>query len=161
MYCQPAMFEHARRRFLRDAAAMVNLDIDELVVSEDGVSLFDHLAASASGAIVYAGAWIRNRRTGSLWGTRHRYFRHRLAGDDAYLQKWSVIPARIPERAQLANHDIRDYAPDRVPQIVFRHFRAISRNWKYQRSGFEWRHRRRKRVVDVVWVQRMQEIGWA
>ena len=54
---QYVMLEHARRRFLVDAAAMVNLDVDELVVTDDGVSLFEHLARSAEGALIYPGRW--------------------------------------------------------------------------------------------------------
>lgn len=105
-YSQCVMLEHARRRFLPDAAAMVNLDVDELVVTDDGVSLFEHLARSVEGALIYPGRWIRNVRNFYPWSIRHCNFRYYATTDPPYPTKWTVVPSRLPEKAEVGIHTI-------------------------------------------------------
>ena len=106
---------------------MVNLDVDELVVTDDGVSLFDHLARSAEGVLIYPGRWMSNVRNFNPQDIRHRRYRYYDTGEDPYLTKWTVVPSRLPETAALGVHTIRNVmTPHPVhPAIIFRHFRAV------------------------------------
>jgi hypothetical protein len=163
-FAQPAMWEHARHRFLKRAAALVNADIDELIVAESGGTLFDHLARSKSGAITYAGRWISPVRRGIPWGRRRfRHYRHLVKNEPLYLDKWTCVPAMIPDDVQFTNHFFlgSGFEATPVPEIVFRHFRAITTNWKYNRTKGYARYRRSKHVVDEAWVRQMRDIGWS
>ncbi|MEO6394897.1 MAG: hypothetical protein ABIO40_03205 [Devosia sp.] len=160
-FCQQVMIEHARRRFLREAAAMVNLDVDELIVTEDGASLFEHLDKSPSGALIYPGRWIDNVTTSRFLPPRHRRYRHYVPDGPLYLPKWTIVPSRLPETVATTIHRVfgDDFQPFQDPQILYRHFRAISTNWFYQRTRR--RPLRRSHKVDEAWVQLMRKIGWS
>jgi len=159
-YAQCVMLEHGRRRFLADAAAMVNLDIDELVVTDDGVGLFEHLARAAEGALIYPGRWIRNVRNFHPWSIRHRNFRYYSTSDEPYPTKWTVVPSRLAETAEVGIHSIRHgMTPYADPAITFRHFRAISTNWKYPRTRRE-DYRSSCHKVDEALVRQMRAIDW-
>ena len=163
-FAQPAMWEHARYRFLPRAAALVNADIDELIVAESGGTLFDHLARSKSGAITYAGRWISPVRSGFPWGPRRfRHYRHLVAKEPLYLDKWTCVPAMIPDDVQFTNHFFLGggFEATPAPEIVFRHFRAITTNWKYNRTKGYSRYRRSRHVVDEAWVKQMRDLGWS
>ncbi|RYE10208.1 MAG: hypothetical protein EOP22_05625 [Hyphomicrobiales bacterium] len=162
-FAQPVMWEHARRRFLMRAAAMVNADIDELIVAASGGTLFDHLARSPSGALLYPGQWITPVRRGLHWsGRRHRDFRYRLDGEAPYLNKWTCVPARVPDDVQLGIHRfIGAFEATYVPEITFRHFRGITNNWKYDRIRGRRRYRPQRHIEDEVWVRQMRDIGWS
>ena len=59
-YSQPGVLEHARHRFLRLARAVVNADVDELVITTDKVSLFELICCSKTGYLKYPGYWIES-----------------------------------------------------------------------------------------------------
>jgi len=157
---QYVMLEHARRRFLADAAAMVNLDVDELVVTDDGISLFEHLARAADGILIYPGRWICNVRNRYPENIRHRCFRYYDSGEKPYLNKWTAVPSRLKDTAELGVHAIRHaMPPDPHPSIVFRHFRAVSTSWKYPRMRRK-RYNHSRHKVDEALVRQMRAIGW-
>jgi hypothetical protein len=157
-YCQQVGVEHGRRRFLQEAAAVVQCDIDELVVSNTKSKLFDELARSPVGAIYFGGVWIENIRDGGAKPPRHRDFRY--AGPGVGETKWAAIPRLIPDGVQMMIHDFTPgYNPTYSRDLVYRHFRAISTSWKYARSapeGFD----PAIHQLDTRWVDEMHLIGW-
>ena len=52
--------EDARWRYLADAYAVLNCDIDELALSAQG-NIFDQAAASAAGYVKFSGRWVTPR----------------------------------------------------------------------------------------------------
>ncbi|HQZ12990.1 MAG TPA: hypothetical protein PK286_08880 [Devosia sp.] len=161
-YCQYAMLEHARRRFVRDAAAIFQVDIDELIVTPGGGSVADLLGQSPAGALHFPGRWMRYVDvTGTPAPRLHRSHRHFVDDGNAAAPKWIAIPSRVPDDVQMGIHDFLggDFAPTRIDHPMLRHFRAISTNWKYDRSRPEPfdpdRH-----LPDAEWIAEMRRIGW-
>ena len=60
-YCQYGVLEHARHRFLAEAQAVVNSDIDEFPVTVGGQALFDIVLHSGTGYLNYGGQWVEER----------------------------------------------------------------------------------------------------
>ncbi len=137
-YCQYGMLEHARHRFLMRAAACLNCDVDELVVTRDGSSVFDRVLKSRTGYIYYEGLWIENLRSESPESARrHVQFRFRQADPEMLLHKWAVVPERSPKHAQWRVHNVRGMRSDEsfTSGVLYRHFRAINTDWKESRSA--------------------------
>jgi hypothetical protein len=151
-FCQLGAWEHMRWRFLRAARSVMNSDIDELVVTSGGRSIFDMAERSLFGVQRYYGRWIVGvdglspeqdapRRHADydrlLRATpaRSRFF---LPTDANLCQpKWTLVPQRCPENAQWGVHKVRGWAPSYLPTpfAQFRHFREIADNWKYDRAA--------------------------
>jgi hypothetical protein len=158
-YCQFVAIEDARRRFLAAAAALLQIDIDEIVVSNSGTSLFDELAESPLGAVLLDGDWIEAvLPAGSPPARRHRDFRY--AGPPVRKTKWAAIPHKIPDGAQMKVHDFEHgFNPPVSKDQRYRHFRAINTSWKYPRAEalpFDPAVHR----LDEKWVREMTRIGW-
>ena len=135
-YCQPGMLEHARHRFLSDAEAVVNADIDELVLTKDGEPLFDLVRLSKTGYLRYRGHWIESATDANVRDQRHFHFYHRAkVPARGYLWKWAVVPRRCPQDVSWLPHKISLMKSDPLSSLVsYRHFRAISTGWKYSRD---------------------------
>jgi len=155
-FCQSGAWEHARWAFLQRARSAMNADVDELVISEDGSSVFDAAERSHLGIVRYRGHWVH----GFMGRTRiadeqspirvvdfDHYLRHSVRRRwglfpvrvDACPPKWTVVPSRCPDRAQWAPHRIKGWAKS-LPlrrNFSFRHFREIGDGWKYDRSARE------------------------
>lgn len=158
-YSEHAIIEHGRRRFLAEAAGILQIDIDELVVSASGQSVFDLAARSRSGAVSFTGVWIENVGVAHRPPLRHRDFRY--AGETLFKTKWAAVPYRLPDGVQMTVHSFEHgFNPDTADDLCYRHFRAISTNWKYARDAsvpFDpARHH-----VDEAWVREMARIGWS
>jgi hypothetical protein len=54
-FCQYGVLEHARHRFLAEARAVVNADIDEFPITKRGELLFDIALRSGTGYLKYGG----------------------------------------------------------------------------------------------------------
>ncbi len=57
-YCQYGALEHAKWRLLRHAAGVINADVDELVLTPPGTTIFDYVRRSRGGVLQYPGIWI-------------------------------------------------------------------------------------------------------
>lgn len=132
-YCQAGMLEHARFRFLEKAAQVINADVDELVVTEDGRPLHRHLAEAGKGGLMYPGRWVEGIPP---QGTP------RFTDFDAYdptqpacPAKWSVRPSAVLPEAQWGTHGFVGWWPDRPSGVYYGHYRLISTNWKYARAA--------------------------
>ncbi len=152
---QHGAWEHARRQFLEAAASVQVSDIDELILTEDGCSLFEAVEASPFGLLRYEGRWVVGREGATADGDaahrRHRDYtvvlRQRpvkrfgilTVDGDRCPPKWSLVPSRIPDSAQWKVHSVGGYLPSRglTRRFGYRHFREITNNWKYERTSAE------------------------
>ena len=155
-FCEYGIWEHARWMFLQEARSALGADVDELVVSEDGSSVFEVAEQSRFGAVRYHGHWVHGFKgvtRAANDGTPIRvvdfdhYLRH-LTGrrwgvvpsrKNVCAPKWTVVPSRCPDRAQWTPHRIKNWI-SALPlnrNFSFRHFREISNHWKYDRSARE------------------------
>lgn len=134
-FTQYCMIEHARRRFFQDAKSVTYADIDELVVCEDGMPLFDHLAASPKSAITYEGVWIESIRIKqdapkNFWN--YMYNDKRRA---PCTRKWTIDPKRLSETAQIRVHGFGEgFEAEFISTIRHRHFKALNFDWKNNRT---------------------------
>ncbi len=69
-FAQYAVLEHARHRFLAKADAVISADVDELVVTAGGQSVYDLAGRSCNGYLRYAGVMIENVTDRDLAGPR-------------------------------------------------------------------------------------------
>ncbi|MEA2780075.1 MAG: hypothetical protein QOK29_1619, partial [Rhodospirillaceae bacterium] len=147
-YCQPGALEHARRRYCAAARAVLNTDIDELVVMASGASIFEHAEASGKAAIIFPGYWVETpkRRSGEpdfvrhsdcIYSERWRAALRRVCPFRWLLRmKWIVVPGRCPEDVDWAVHDLHARQPEsrraetswkcRPRDVFYRHFRQIN-----------------------------------
>jgi hypothetical protein len=174
-FCQLGAWEHARRRFLSQARSVMNSDIDELVVCDDGGSIFDRAERSPFGIARYSGRWVvatEDSQRGAL--PRHRDFditlrpqmqrtRLLLKRDKTLcFPKWTLVPRRCPDRTQWKVHTIGGWLPARLKSagVGFRHFREIGGNWKYERKVRETLDPARH-VRDEALLRAFDRVDWS
>jgi hypothetical protein len=173
-FCQLGAWEHARRRFLANARSVMNSDIDELVLCEDGRSIFEKAEGSLMGIARYSGRWVIGTGEPQATLPRHRDFdvmlRPQIQRGRFFLKhdavscfpKWTLVPRRCPDRSQWKVHTIGGWMPARLktPGVGFRHFREIGGNWKYDRKVRETfapvRH-----VKDEALARAFDRVDWA
>jgi hypothetical protein len=156
-FCQAAAFHDARFRFLDSASSVLNCDIDELVVSEKGESIFDITEKSRNGCTLFGCKRISNATFGtqlllnSLSDLRHSRFRYlpRAQPPQPDPPKWCVVPRRCKVEEYWGNHWLifggtepqsRNLSWGRMlsshsDSFSYRHFLSISTSWKYPRVG--------------------------
>lgn len=133
-FCEYGVLTHARRRFLGQASAIVHQDIDELVVTDDGASLFDHLARSESGLITYRGKWIESVTSATNTPPRFYDFVHLDARRNDATTKWAAVPKAISSARQWKTHYVAGVPATMADQVAHRHFMGITTGWKWNRS---------------------------
>jgi len=133
-YIQISALENARWRYLRTAGGVINADPDELVLTEDGRSVFAHAAASKSGVVRYHGRWIEMATTRRLSPDRGRRFieySHYDPTEEPTTAKWTLIPERVPNAAQWLLHTVAgSEPPQQTEAVMHRHFKGINTNWR-------------------------------
>ncbi len=138
-FCQTGSMSHARLRFLRAAKSVLNVDIDELVLSARGRSIFAATEQSRHGFIKFAGHWISGAAPGPVRHDtcRHADFSHRDAGETRTCPpKWCVVPGRHdPLRTTWSVHNLFGSRDNRRidSEFTYRHMTAISNGWKEDR----------------------------
>lgn len=139
-YCQALVLEHARRRFLCKAKSVLNVDIDEFVLSETSGSVFETVEQSKTGFVCFDGWWVYSDSSGEKALQKnpllHRdCFYRKKEYPDASTEKWAVIPSRVPDERQWMVHDIR-YMPRAAESahIRLRHFKEINTSWNIDGS---------------------------
>jgi hypothetical protein len=139
-FCQTGSFQHARLRLLRQAKSVLNVDIDELVLSATGGSIFAATERSRAGFIKFAGHWISSASPGPVTPetSRHADFTHRDRREDRTCPpKWCLVPARDdPFRITWSVHNLFGSRHNRRidPAFSYRHMSAISTGWKEDRT---------------------------
>jgi len=138
-YCQTGSMQHARLRYLLRARSVLNVDIDEMVLSDRDRSIFAVTEASPHGFVKFPGAWISsaNPRAATPQDCRHGDFvlRDRLE-EEVCPPKWCVVPdMRGNARHTWSVHNLFGAKANRTlsGEFVYRHMKGISNNWKYDR----------------------------
>jgi hypothetical protein len=137
-YCQYGGLEHARWRFLRRARSVLNCDIDELVLSTDDRTVFEHAESHEAGVVGFHGRWIENiKLDAEVTGhqeQRHAMFAYYVADAPRCPTKWCAVPTAIADHRQWLVHEISGspFADDKA--LLYRHFKGISTHWKYSRE---------------------------
>jgi hypothetical protein len=183
-FCQSGSLEHARWRFLQNARAVLNLDIDELALTSTS-SAFEIIEAVPSGYIPFPGLWVVDTRADSTlieqasaaWGV-HREFsctlkprfglqqwrgrRIRPAILNRCPHKWGAVPSRHPDKAQWQAHRINGIEQNGSAGtlIEYRHFQAINTNWKHGRRVWEPYSVKRHRI-DHELKESFTKVRWS
>lgn len=133
-FCEYGIMEHARQRFLGRAGGVLNVDIDELVITEGDDTVFDVLTDLGCGAVSFTGRWIETagRQGTSESFADYSYYDKRRAPTTI---KWAILPTQISDATQWKTHMIAGakMVPSRT--TMHRHFMGISSDWKWQRSA--------------------------
>ncbi len=139
-FCQTGSMQHARVRFLSAARSVLNADIDELVVSPTGESVFAATEAARGGFLKFEGRWI------STASPAPRPANDSGVGDFLYRDtretetcppKWCLVPnERAQRRCTWSVHNLFGSRQNRrlTDRFVYRHLRGLSNDWKYERS---------------------------
>jgi hypothetical protein len=136
-FSQYASLEHARYRFLAGARAVMNIDIDELVTTDDGSSIFDLVEQSETGYLQFQGYSVENATEwrGDPALRRHKHFFMVKQPPAPALRKWIVAPSRCSMRSRWVVHHVTGMQPDVLRSGIARygHFEAITDNWRFER----------------------------
>jgi Flp pilus assembly protein TadD len=139
VHCQWGCFEHARLRLFPAAASVSNADIDELVVSDTGESVFEAAERSPVGYIAYRGFWIEcppeDMTTEVARAPRHRHFCKTTPQREGCPSKWTVAPGRTPSDVQWGVHEVWGIADDLSHSFEFRHLKPINTDWDFDRPA--------------------------
>lgn len=135
-FCQTGSLQHARFRFLGKARSVLNVDVDELVLSDRGRSVFAAAEKTRGGFVKFAGHWISATTPhGAAPGSaRHGDFWLRDAEEtDTCPPKWCVVPGRTSTaRHCWSVHNLFGARRNRhlSGEFAYRHMRGISKGWK-------------------------------
>jgi hypothetical protein len=177
-FCQFGAWEHMRWRFTRRARSVMNSDIDELVVTRSGKSVFELAETSRTGILRYHGRWVIGVEGAAPRPAPDRLRRHRdythvlketltrsrlLLSRDANrcVPKWTLTPNKCPDWAQWAVHKVKLWWPSyfSTREASFRHFREISDSWKYDRMARE-EFARAGQEFDSELARAFERVDW-
>ena len=170
---QHGVLEHARWRFLSNAAGAINCDIDELLLSHSGETIFRALDRSTFGTIAFAGRWLPEIHDVTPTTPQRRHADFEYVTQPEYVRKfglhkrdihrcwpkWAVIPSKIPSFAQFKVHTIRRWPPARKisRNFTFRHYAGITTGWR-PTDRFEFSSERfaKDPLLDATY----RKLGW-
>jgi hypothetical protein len=134
-FIQYATFEHARYRFLDCAAAVINADIDELVLTDNRESIFDLAQRSHTGFLNYGGVWVENACDAASPSVKtYKDYFYNTVPPRPTSAKWTVVPKRCPGESLWCVHRILGMEADELSRHVsYRHFMGININANYKR----------------------------
>lgn len=145
-YAQSTMFEHAKRRYLHDAAIAINADIDELLVLRtrtlDQVIADIHVSNLAGYS--YKGVWIEpydlaTRKDAHQLPMAERHFYHYHCTDvtqpRALGNKWMLVPGKALDSQWLVHHT--GCRMEQTTDIYYGHYLAMNTNWSYTRDEYD------------------------
>jgi len=178
-FSQLGMMEHARWRNLAHARSVLNCDVDELVVSFGHQSIFEAAEGSWFGVVAFEGNWVPGLQAITRDGSpttplRFKDYRYVLSEKTTWRMswrpfqrntcqpKWALTPARAPRGTRWHIHYIEGWWASRLPhrQFRFRHFREISRSWKYDRTQRD-RLDPSRHAEDTILMEAFSRLGWA
>ncbi len=171
-FSQYGALEDARWRYLADAYAVLNCDIDELALSTEG-SVFDKATASSDGYVKFCGRWVTTRNVNAkAMIPRHResteqqlpqwrWQGFRLRDIKLCPAKWVVAPEHCPADAHWSIHEIVGMRTHKMKfdETSYRHFSRISTNWKNNLKSIEQCDPRRKKE-DTSLRQAFSRVKW-
>jgi hypothetical protein len=131
-FLQAALLNLARFRFLADARAVLQCDVDELVLGEGGESVFDATVASRAGFLRIAGEWRYPDPAPGAMPLHRDHFR-RTPEPRSCPPKYCIVPGGPMRAKSWATHGLhgvlfgRRFVSDR---FRFLHCFGISDFWK-------------------------------
>jgi hypothetical protein len=138
LFLQRTMAEIGRRRLLSKSRAVLNVDIDELIYSKSGQSVFDATYASKEGYVRANAQWVYADPAEIKDFPRflsHRYVSR--SGRPKSNRKFCVAPEGAQAGKQWLTHFINTRKDPVDLDFQMWHFNQISTGWKYDRSGHD------------------------
>lgn len=139
-FAQPPLFVQFFRKYGMQARSILNVDIDELVMSPFRRSIFKAVERSPFGLLRFNRVWVLNAREAS-GPPRHRQFVIRKKGVAARDRgkKWALAPGRAflaSWRAQPWTHQVKGWLNLSGSSASFYgyHFIGISHSWYWDRT---------------------------
>jgi len=133
-FLQFGVFEIARRRFLQQAAGVLNLDIDELAFSPPNLTVFDQLGMQEEGFLTLPGEWRYPKRGAAL-----RHASHVMRAEpetETMYPKWCLAPQGPQKDKIWRTHGLKGLPEQISENFGFLHCRMISNHWHYDRAEF-------------------------
>lgn len=139
-FLQYAMFEHMRYSFFQDAGLLLNIDIDEIVPSQE---LFNFFKQSNAGAIFFKGFWTYVPRgfKQQINFDSIRHSHHSLIDTSVQTpRKWVANLAKLSDDVFLQVHNIVD-SKGIIKNFIgnkfyYCHFSGLTNGWKVNRKPF-------------------------
>lgn len=131
-FLQPALLNLARTDILRHARAVLNVDIDELVLRRSGPSVFDRAVRRPLAAVRLPGRWAYPGPEDPV-PTGHRAHVWRAPDPKPSNPKWCAVPGRGLSRMGWFVHHVGGEAFRFLksdPDCEFVHCRGTSTGWK-------------------------------
>ncbi|WP_172329355.1 hypothetical protein [Mangrovicoccus sp. HB161399] len=131
-FLQPALMNLARTDVLRKARAVLNADIDEIVLKRGSQTVFDAALASRLGAVRLPGSWAYPRDEDPA-PCPHRYNIWRPAKPRPSNPKWCAAPSGLLSRMGWFVHHVGGEVFRLLPareDLAFIHCRGTSTGWK-------------------------------
>jgi hypothetical protein len=136
-FLQTALFNLARLSYLRESAATLNIDIDELVQTTGGKTVFDYTIGSLLGYTRFKGRHRYAISAKQQDVIRHKDHLHINPDDASKKGKYCIVPSGPLRFFNWTVHGLYIYPFDRYSFhrcVGFDHFYSISTNWKNDRS---------------------------
>ena len=168
-YLNYGLLELAHQRFLPDASQVISCDIDEIILSENGVSISDRLDASSSKILNISGSIIQRVTPQFIDHLEPLSSRQDIstffhppfhAGGTSGSHKWCYSEGGSDQLDQLLVHDILrlsngESMPSPEQGLRFRHFQHVTTGWKglgrKERPAFD----KEKHLFDCAFVKAM------
>jgi hypothetical protein len=143
---QYVMLEHAKLRYLGNAALVLNNDIDEMVVTKN-ITLRDitnYLTNGNVHCLKYKGIWIQpfdiiRKESADIIPFKLRDVRNYYCTDPNYKTgigyKWMLVPNNITMNQQWLVHHINGQMIE-SNQLFYAHHLALNTNWSWKRDKF-------------------------
>ncbi len=134
-FFQLSMLHIAQERFLKKANAVLSVDIDELVLSPNGKSVFDAVKMANNGFISMSGKWVYALQPGDENTVRHFDHVFQMKKKDSVMSpKWCVNPQGPLEGEYWRLHGVCGAERDFSLGYRFLHCRQITTSWDYERD---------------------------
>lgn len=133
-FFQTAMLNLVRDRFLANAQGVLSIDVDELVVSKRGDSIFNCLKRSWMGFVSFSGEWRYPEDAVVQSHGAHYWI---AEGDQTCPSKYCYRPNSPLGSMSLGVHGLQHFSRQWMPasrDFSFAHCRNISTGWKWGRD---------------------------
>lgn len=145
-YGQYCMLEHAKYRYLSNAALVLNNDIDELIVTQGPTldQIQQQLETGPHHCLYYLGKWIEpydipNRTSAHLIDMHKRKFKDYCCTDSNNTtgigNKWMLVPKQNMQY-QWRVHHIAGPAGQST-DLYYGHYLAMNTNWSWKRDEYK------------------------
>lgn len=135
-YCQYAGFEHVRYSLVKPKY-LLNVDIDEILITEDNISIFELISKSTKTSLLFKGKWVFVDNTHDIANVGVKHVHHTVADKTPKCSNKYVVDLEVlGDKSFLGVHDVINEGNKKIlEKSEYLHFRNISDSWKYNRSN--------------------------